>query len=219
MTEGTGKQSTSDQSVMTEQVTKQAQQVTQQAQQAAQQAVSGAQSALDSQKDRGAQTLTQTADALRKTSQDLQQNNIPMAGQVVDMAAGKLDGAAGYLRSRNVTQLIDDAERYARNNGPVVMGGAFLLGLIAARFLKSSPPSQQGGYGTYGGGTYGGQYGGYQPGSYAGGYNGGAAGTGYASGYQPYAYGETFTDTPGYEGDAYEEVDITTISPSGEGTV
>lgn len=214
MTEGSGNQSSSDQSVMTEQVTRQAQQVTQQAQQAAQQAVSGAQSALDSQKDRGAQTLSQTADALRKTSQDLHQNNIPVAGQVVDMAAGKLEGAAGYLRSHNTTQLIDEAERYARSNGMVVMGGAFVLGLLAARFLKSSSPTQQGEYGSYGG-----RYGGYNSGSYAGGYNGGAAGPGYASGYQPYAYGETFSDTPGYEGDAYEEVDIATISPSGEGTV
>lgn len=219
MTEGSGNQSGSDQSVMTEQVTRQAQQVTQQAQQAAQQAVSGAQSALDSQKDRGAQTLTQTADALRKTSQDLHQNNIPVAGQAVDMAASKLEDAAGYLRSHNITQLIDDAERYTRNNAPVVMGGAFVLGLLAARFLKSSPPSAQGGYGNYPGGNYGGQVQGYNPGSYAGGYIGGVGGTGYASGYQPYAYGETFTDTPGYGGDAFEEVDVTSVLPSGEGTV
>lgn len=231
MTEGTGKQSNSDQSVMTEQVSRQAQQVTQQAQQAAQQAVSGAQSALDGQKDRGAQTLSQTADALRKTSQDLQQNNVPMAGQVVDAAAGKLEDAAGYLRSHNITQLIDDTERFARQNGTIVMGGAFVLGLLAARFLKSSPPSSQNpsgpyggrysGYnpGSYGSGYSGGSYGSYNNGVYGSGYNSGSMATGNTQGYEPYGYGENLAGTPGYEGDAYEEIDIAVVSPGGEGTV
>lgn len=205
MSEGSGNQSGSGQSVMTEQVSKQAQQVKQQTQQAAQQAVSGAESALDSQKDKGAQTLTQTADALRKTSQDLQQNNVPVAGQVIDMAAGKLEDTAGYLRGHNVSQLIDDAEKFARNNGTIVMGGAFVLGLVAARFLKSSPPSQQGGPSSYQGRPY-------------QGYNTGQ----YGAGYQPYAYGETYggysTDSlqPGFESADYAlEPEI----PDGEGMV
>jgi len=197
---------------MTEQVSKGAQQVKEQTQQAAQQAVTGAQSAIDSQKDKGAQTLTQTADALRKTSQDLQQNNIPVAGQAIDMAASKLEDTAGYLRSHSVVQLIDDAEQYARNNGMIVMGGAFVLGLLAARFLKSSPPNQQGGSSSYQGRPYGG----YNAGRY-----GGSTGS-YGANYQPYAYGETYggyaTDSfqPGFEGTDYAlEPDI----PDGEGMV
>jgi hypothetical protein len=199
--------------------------------------VSGAQSAIDSQKERGAQTLSQTADALRKTSQDLQQNNVPMAGQVVDAAAGKLEDVAGYMRGHSITELIDDAERYARGNGTIVMGGAFVLGLLAARFLKSSPPSSQNASGSYRGGTnsgyYPGSYGGYN-GAYGSGYNGGAydaynggnggyntgsIGTGATNSYEPYGYGENLAGTPGYEGDTYEEIDIAVVSPTGEGTV
>jgi hypothetical protein len=88
------------------------------------------------------------------------------------------------------------------------MGGAFVLGLIAARFLKSSPPSQQGSYGSQGR-----RYQGYNTGSYGG---------RYGAGYQPYAYGETYggyaTDTfqPGFEGTDYAlEPEI----PDGEGMV
>lgn len=212
MSEGSGNQSGSGQSVMTEQVSKQAQQAKQQTQQAAQQAVSGAESALDSQKDKGAQTLTQTADALRKTSQDLQQNNIPVAGQAIDMAAGKLEDAAGYLRTHNVSQLIDDAERFARNNGTIVMGGAFVLGLIAARFLKSSPPDQQSGPGGYQSRPYQG----YNTAAYR------APAGAYGAGYQPYAYGETYggyaTDSfqPGFEATDYE---LESDTPDGEGMV
>lgn len=190
MTEGSGKQSGSDQTVMTEQVSKGAQQVSQQAQQAAQQAVTSAKSTIDSQKDKSVDTLSQTATALHKTGQDLQQNNVPVAPQVVDMAANKIEDVAGYLRNKNIVELIDDAERYARNNGAIVMGGAFVLGLLAARFLKSSPPDQGNGTGYYGGG----QYAGYRRGSYRGGINSGAPG------YEPYSYGETFT---GYEPDTY----------------
>jgi hypothetical protein len=204
-----------DQTVMTEQVTRQAQQVGEQAQQAAQQAVSGAKSVLDSQKERGAQTLTQTADALRKTSQDLQQNNIPVAGQIVDMAAGKLEDTAGYLRSHNVAELLDTAEQFARNNGAIVTGGAFVLGLLAARFLKSSPSAQQGGRG----------YAGYRPGGYRGNYGSGTA-SGYGQGYEPYPYGETFAGystgaaQPGFEaGNHGLEPEIPAAPPAGEGTV
>lgn len=152
---------------MTEQVKQQAQQAAQtavdQTQQVAGQAVDQAKSVLDSRKDDGAQTLQQTADALRQTGDTLRQNNVGFAAGFVDGAAGQIDRAAEYLRTTNVNDMVSDVENFARQNGTVFFGGAFVLGLFAARFLKSSTPPPQygrggsntGGYSAYGGTSYG----------------------------------------------------------------
>ena len=70
----------------------------------------------------------------------------------------------GYLRNQDVGAIIDDVERMAREQPVMFLGGAFMLGLVAARFLKSS--GQGGRYGSsygrsrsyttggYGGGSY-----------------------------------------------------------------
>jgi len=114
--------------------------------------------------------LTQTAQALRHAGDDLRQTNGMVAG-FVDGAAGQVDNAAQYLRGHSVNDLMTEAEDLARRNSTVFLGGAFVLGILAARFLKSSPPRSQysqygGGYSHYRGGqypysgnSYGGQYG------------------------------------------------------------
>lgn len=144
----TGNDNSGSGGIVSEEVKQQAQQTAQQAQQAVQQATQqatqGAKSMLDNEKDTGAQMLSQTADALRKAGKDLQQNKAGMAANVVDGAAGALDGFSSYLQDHSVTDLIDEVETYARQNTPIFLGGAVVLGIAIARFLKSSPPSQQG---------------------------------------------------------------------------
>lgn len=154
-------QETSPANLVTEQVKQQAQQAMEQTKQAtseaAGQAMDRATSALDSRKDQGADMLSQTAQALRQTGDELRQTNGTIAG-VVDGAAGQVDNAAQYLRSHSVNDLVLDAEDLARRNTTVFLGGAFVLGILAARFLKSSPPRSQ--YPGYGNPPYssGGQY-------------------------------------------------------------
>jgi hypothetical protein len=190
--------------LVTEQVKQQAQQTAQQAidqtQQAAGQAVDQAKSMLDTRKDQGADSLQQTADALRQTGKTLRENNGGMAAGVVDGAATQVENAAQYLRQHSVSDLVGEVESYARQNSTVFLGGAFALGLLAARFLKSSSPPPQssqmpgrGGYQAYGGQYYrganqggyysGGRYGGgpydYSSGQYGGPYSGSDASTRY----------------------------------------
>jgi len=133
-------------SLVTEQVKQKAQDAvegTQQAaSQAAGQAIDQAKSKLDSQKDQGAETLSQAAQALHHAGDDLRQQNGMVAG-IVDNAAGQMDRASEYLKSHSVDQLMGDAEDMARSNSTIFLGGAFVLGLLAARFLKSSPPRRQ----------------------------------------------------------------------------
>lgn len=96
-------------------------------------------SQLTEQKTRAAEGLGSLTTALRQTGDVLQQNGLP--APVADYAnsfAGQVDRFAGYLRDKDVDDLARDIEDYARKNPMVFVGGAFLLGLAVARFLKSS---------------------------------------------------------------------------------
>ena len=57
-------------------------------------------------------------------------------------AAAKIQNAANYFERQDLNAVYRDAERFARNNPAWVLGGAFALGFLAARFLKSSPPNR-----------------------------------------------------------------------------
>ena len=119
---------------------------------------------LANQKDRAASSLGGVADALRQTSQNLNQNEQSTVGNYVNQAADQVERFQGYLRNQDIGAIIDDVERMAREQPVMFLGGAFMLGLVAARFLKSS--GQGGRYGSsygrsrsyttggYGGGSY-----------------------------------------------------------------
>jgi hypothetical protein len=52
-----------------------------------------------------------------------------------------VERVANYLRERDFHQLVNDAEDFARRSPAVFLGSAFVLGLAASRFLKSSRPA------------------------------------------------------------------------------
>jgi hypothetical protein len=161
-----GTQDTGD--LIKEQVSQTTQRAANQAQQVAGQvtetAKSQAQSMFASQKQTVADDLSHISQALQSTSDQLQSQNLgPVAG-VVDTAATRIDDVSGYLRNTNLDQMLQDAENIARRNQMLFLGGTFALGLLAARFLKSSAPRPS--YGTTRTGSYGGYAGsgGYAPG-------------------------------------------------------
>src|SRR5690606_20210610 len=59
-------------------------------------------------------------------------------GQYMRQMADQVDRFAGYLESRDVGEVMDQVEDFARRQPAAFIGGAFTLGLIGARFLKSS---------------------------------------------------------------------------------
>jgi len=70
-------------------------------------------------------------------------DNGPFAAYTAEFGhkvADQVERAADYLRTRDVRNILSDAENYARRSPAVFLGGAFLLGLAASRFLKSSRP-------------------------------------------------------------------------------
>ena len=96
-------------------------------------------SRLDSQKDKAAEGLGSVAQALRQASDQLRGQNDGAAGhEYVASAANQVERLSDYLRSTNTKDMVSGVERFARQQPALFVGGAFMLGLLGARFLKSS---------------------------------------------------------------------------------
>jgi ElaB/YqjD/DUF883 family membrane-anchored ribosome-binding protein len=96
------------------------------------------------QKDQVAGTIGDVAHAMRQTGQQLRQGNQDAVAQFMDQAANQLEDFSQSLRHKSVDELVREAEGFARRQPALFLGGAFMLGLFAARFLKSSPPAPYG---------------------------------------------------------------------------
>ena len=94
-------------------------------------------SRLDAQKERAADSLTEVAESLRNSSRQFQgdQNGL---GRYINQAADRVEDIAHYLQDREVADIMDQVEDFARRQPAAFLGGAFALGLLGARFLKSS---------------------------------------------------------------------------------
>jgi hypothetical protein len=140
---------------VTDQVKETVGQVTEQAQQTAGQVVDQARqqvsSRLAGQKDRAAEGLTSVAQALRQTSQQLREQDQQTVTGYIESAASQVERVSNYLKHNDLGGLIDDVEQFARRQPALFLGGTFVLGLLGARFLKSSRPAT--GVGGYPGNT------------------------------------------------------------------
>jgi hypothetical protein len=119
------------------QVADQAQQT---AGQVAEQAREQVSSRLSGQKDRAAEGLNSVAQALRQSGQQLREQDQQNVTDYIDRAASQIERVSSYLQNNDLGQLVDDVERFARRQPAIFLGGAFVLGLLGARFLKSSRP-------------------------------------------------------------------------------
>jgi len=89
--------------------------------------------------------LSSVAGSVRTVSQNLRSSDAQNAittttAKYTDTAARKLEGIANYFETHDMRQMMRDTEDFARRNPLVFLGGAAALGLLAARFLKSSKP-------------------------------------------------------------------------------
>jgi len=107
---------------------------------------------LESQKQRATGALSGLAQALRQTGQQLQQDQAPF-GQYAESAADAVERFSGYLSERDIPQMIGSVESFARSRPTMFLGGAFALGMLAARFLKSSAAGDGPGDGLSGNGA------------------------------------------------------------------
>jgi hypothetical protein len=89
--------------------------------------------------------LSSVADSVRTVSQNLKTSDAQNAitsttAKYTDTAARKLEDIANYFETKDLKTIMHDTEDFARRNPAIFIGGAAVLGLLAARFLKSSKP-------------------------------------------------------------------------------
>jgi hypothetical protein len=102
-------------------------------------------SRLDRGKDEAASELEKVAGAVRQLGEGLGgQDQGPIAQYAAEYgrkAADGLERLTNYLRENDTRALVNEIENFARRQPAIMIGGAFLLGLAGARFIKSSRPA------------------------------------------------------------------------------
>ena len=101
---------------------------------------------LDAQKSTLSGGLATVADSVRQVSDNLgsaktDSGLAEAAAKYTNTAAAKIENVAGYFDSRSVKDMARDLEGFARRNPAIFLGAAFGLGILVARFLKSTPPA------------------------------------------------------------------------------
>ena len=99
---------------------------------------------LDTQKSRATDGLSAITGAVRQTTAQLRTDHHEGLADYVDRAADQLDRFSTAIREKDVDELLRDARHFARRQPAVFIGGSFAVGLLAARFLKSSRRSGEG---------------------------------------------------------------------------
>ena len=98
---------------------------------------------LSTQKQKASETLGSVAQALRQTSHQMRSGDQAAIGDYATKAADQVERLSGFLRDRDVNDILHETEQFARRQPALFLGGAFVLGLIGARFLKSSSQNTQ----------------------------------------------------------------------------
>jgi ElaB/YqjD/DUF883 family membrane-anchored ribosome-binding protein len=81
---------------------------------------------------------TSLAAALRKAGDELEGEDKPGTAQATRQIADQVDRVGGYLKRANAENMLDDAERIARQRPWVAAGAGVIVGFLASRFLKAS---------------------------------------------------------------------------------
>lgn len=110
--------------------------------QATEQVKEKAASVIDNQKSTLASGITNVADSIRQVGENLGGNEdnqvAAIAGKYSGNLADQVERFSSYIDEKEIRELVKDVEQFARRNPLLFVGGAFALGILAARFLKSS---------------------------------------------------------------------------------
>jgi ElaB/YqjD/DUF883 family membrane-anchored ribosome-binding protein len=133
-------QSTAQGRDVVDQTKQKAQELSSQMQQKATQRV---ESGLAKGKSQAAETLNTVAQSLVVSGQQLRERNQEGVSRFVDQTADRVQRVSNYLQNTDVSEIVDRTEDFARRRPALFLGGAFALGLLGARFLKSSRRQQE----------------------------------------------------------------------------
>jgi hypothetical protein len=115
-------------------------------------------SRISNQKQRATESIDQVARALRDTTDRMQEQGPNAIADYTRQAADQLERFSRRLDQQDLDELMRGAQRFARSQPWVFVGAAFGLGLVAARFFKSSSgtsaPGREDDWRSVGGTTY-----------------------------------------------------------------
>jgi hypothetical protein len=98
---------------------------------------------LTTQKDRATNSIGTVAQAVRQSAHELRGQKQDGLAEYIERSADQLERWSVDLRNKDLGDIFRDAQAFARRRPAVFVGSAFVVGLIGARFLKSSPPTTE----------------------------------------------------------------------------
>ena len=93
---------------------------------------------LDERKGRAAEEVGVFGQALRRAAETLDENGDQAAGRYVHQAADMVDSCADWLHHKSASEMARSCGDFTRRHPEIVLGGLFVAGIAAARFLKAS---------------------------------------------------------------------------------
>ena len=99
-------------------------------------------SQLNTQKNKATDGLGTVASAVRKTTDQLRSENHDTVAHYAEQAADQIERLSDRIKGKDIGELLNDAQQLARRRPALFVGGAFAVGLLGARFMKSSAESQ-----------------------------------------------------------------------------
>lgn len=97
----------------------------------------------EQQKERATDQLEDIGSALHETSSTLRDREQDSVANFVEGTAHQIERLSEYLRTHSVNDMVSEVEHFARREPELFLGGAALLGLVGARFFKSSSPERE----------------------------------------------------------------------------
>lgn len=95
-------------------------------------------SSLGDSRRQAADQIGGIATAFHSAGDHLRGEQQERVADLADSLAGQVDQVASYLRDADLQRMARDVENLARRQPALVFGAAFALGMLGARFLKSS---------------------------------------------------------------------------------
>lgn len=96
---------------------------------------------VETSREHAAERVRRVGDALRNVGHELRDNDDELVAKYADTLSERIERVATYIGSLEPRTLMNDATRFAHERPAWFFGGAFILGLAAGRFLKSSQTS------------------------------------------------------------------------------
>ena len=93
---------------------------------------------ITSHKERAAEGLETFANATRRVGYDLRARDNTAIADITDTAAAQAERLGTFLRQTDVNDMVRGVTQFGRTQPFLFLGGAFVLGVVGARFLKAS---------------------------------------------------------------------------------